>query len=330
MQGIRSLCMALVAFSLLAVPAMTVPAMTVSAMAAYPDKPVKLLVPFAAGGSSDVSARIFAKYAERYLGGNIAVVNMAGAAGSIATLEAAKSKPDGYTMLWHIPTISTAYHTGTQNFTWDSMTPVANVARFYKAFIVHKDSPWKTMGDVIAAAKANPGKIKFGVNIGAGLHFEALGLEDATGTKFMLVAGGGDSEQTTSILGKHIDVCTPSDTVVLQYIKDGTLRALGTSGNERLPTLPDIPTYKEQGVDFTFWYDLVLYGPPKLPADIVARWSDVAKKVMADPDAVKDFLKLSMYPAYLDPEATRELLLDTDTAMYRFARKGGLIPDKIE
>lgn len=301
-----------------------------SGMAAYPDKPIKILVPFAAGGSSDVSARIFAKYAEKELGANIAVVNMAGAAGSIATIEAATSKPDGYTMLWHIPTIATAYHTGTQSFTWDSMTPVANVARFFKAFVVHKDSPWKNLDDLIKDAKARPGKIKYGVNIGAGLHFEALGFEDATGTRFMMVAGGGDSEQTTSILGKHIDVCSPSDTVVLQYLADGTLRALGTSGNDRLPTLPDIPTYKEQGVDFTFWYDLVLYGPPKLPEDIVNKWNQAVKKIMENPDAVNDFKKLAMYPAYLDVAATREALLDMDTAMYRFARKGGLIPDKVE
>lgn len=301
-----------------------------SGMTAYPEKPIKLLVPFAAGGSSDVSARIFAKYAEKELGANIAVVNIAGAAGSIATIEAATAKPDGYTMLWHIPTITTAYHTGTQNFTWDSLTPVANVARFYKAFVVHKDSPWKNLADLIKDAKANPGKIKYGVNIGAGLHFEALGFEDATDTKFMIVAGGGDAQQTTAILGKHIDVCSPSDTVVLQYLADGTLRALGTSGNDRLPTLPDTPTYKEQGVDFTFWYDLVLYGPPTLPADIVNKWNQAVKKIMGNPQAVSDFKKLAMYPAYLDVAATREALLDMDTAMYRFARKGGLIPDKVE
>lgn len=298
--------------------------------ASYPSEPIKLLVPFEAGGSSDISARIFAKYAEKELGGRIAIVNMAGAAGSIASTEAVQAKPDGYTLLWHIPTIFTAYHTGTQGFTWDSLTPVANVARFYKVMVVHKDSPWKTINDLIADAKKRPGKIKLGVNIGAGLHFEALGFEDTTGTKFMHVAGGGDAQQTTAILGKHIDVCTPSDTVVLQYLADGTLRGLGTSGNDRLPTLPDIPTYKEQGVDFTFWYDLVLYGPPNLPEDIVKRLNEVARKVTENPEAIAELRKLGMYPAYLDVNATREALLDTDVAMYRFARKGGLVPANIE
>ena len=236
---------------------------------AYPTKPIKLIVPFAAGGSSDVSARVFAKYAEQELKANIAVVNIAGAAGSIASREAAKAKPDGYTLLWHIPTLITAYHTGAQKFTWDSLTPVANVARFYKALVVHKDSPWKTMDELLKDAKARPGQIKWGVNIGAGLHFEALGMEDVTGARFRHVAGGGDAEQVKAMLGKQIDVASPSDTVILQYVADGTLRALGTSGDKRLASLPDIPTYKEQGVDFTFWYDIVLYGPPNMPAEIV-------------------------------------------------------------
>lgn len=301
-----------------------------SRAAAYPANPIKLVVPFSAGGSSDISARIFAKYAEQELNARIAIVNITGAAGSIATSEVLKAKPDGYTLLWHIPTIFTAYHTGAQGFAWDSLTPITNVARFFKAMTVHKDAPWKTMDDLIKDAKANPGKIKWGVNIGAGLHFEALGFEDATNTRFMHVAGGGDAQQTTALLGKHTDVCTPSDTVVLQYIADGTLRALGTSGEKRLPTLPDIATYKEQDVDFTFWYDLVLYGPPSLPEDIVKIWSQVAKKVAANPKAVAELEKLGMYPAYLDTEATRALLLDTDTEMYRFARKGGLIPVREE
>lgn len=310
--------------ALLAVPAGGV------AADAYPSKPIKLLVGFAAGGSSDVSARVFAKYAAQELKANIAVVNVAGAAGSIATKQAAKADPDGYTLLWHHPTIITAFHTGTQKFTWDSLTPIANVTRFYKALVVHKDSPWKTMADLLKDAKARPGQIKWGVNIGAGLHFEALGMEDVTGTKFRHVAGGGDSEQVKVLLGKQIDVASPSDTVVLQYIADGTFRALGTSGDTRLQSLPDIPTYKEQGVDYTFWYDVILYAPPGLPAELVTLWSDVARKVVDNPEAQADLRKLGMYPAWLNVEDTRALLLKTDAELYRFARRGGLIPASID
>jgi len=296
----------------------------------YPSKPIKLVVPFGAGGSSDISARIFAKYAEKELGGKIAIVNMAGAAGSIGSTEVVKSKADGYTLLWHIPTMHTAFHTGAQDFTWDSFTPVANVARFFKVMVVHKDSPWKSLKELVDDAKKNPGKIKWGVNVGAGLHFECLGMEDVLGAKFIHVAGGGDSQQTTAILGKHIDVATPSDTVVLQYIADGTLRPLGTSGNDRLPTLPNVPTYKEQGVDFTFWYDLVLYGPKDMPADIVNKLSAAAKKVSENPEAQAEFKKLGIYPAFLDVKATRAALLDADVDLYRFARNGGLVPANID
>ncbi|MBW2148498.1 MAG: hypothetical protein JRI22_15900, partial [Deltaproteobacteria bacterium] len=165
----------------------------------YPSKAIKLVAPFGAGGSTDSSARIFARYLEKYLGTNVAVVNIKGAAGTIGSMQVYKSTPDGYTLLWHHLTLLTSYHTGVGKFTWDSLTPVCQGVKFYMAITVHKDSPWKTIHDLIKDAQARPGKIKWGVNIGAGLHFIAIGLEVATDTKFHYVAGGGDRSQTTAL-----------------------------------------------------------------------------------------------------------------------------------
>lgn len=323
MKALRIAAAALVGAALAAV-------LPANAQDNYPNSPVKLIVPFAPGGSSDVSARIFARFAEQELGTSIAVVNTAGAAGSIGTREAAKSEADGYTLLWHIPTIMTSYHTGIQNFTWDALTPIGNVARFFKVVAVHSDSPWHSVNELLKDAKARPGEILWGVNIGAGLHFEALGLEDATGTSFRHVAGGGDADQAKKLLGKQIDVSTLSDTVAVQHFESGTLRPLGALTDERLESLPDVPTLKEQGIDYTFWYDIVLYGPPELPQELVTTWNGIIEKVANNPEAIEEFRKLGMVTAWLDPQETRAQLLDTDVDLYRFARRGGLRPDTID
>ncbi|MBW2307242.1 MAG: tripartite tricarboxylate transporter substrate binding protein [Deltaproteobacteria bacterium] len=296
----------------------------------YPSKAIKLVAPFGAGGSTDSSARIFARYLEKYLGTNVAVVNIKGAAGTIGSMQVYKSTPDGYTLLWHHLTLLTSYHTGVGKFTWDSLTPVCQGVKFYMAITVHKDSPWKTIHDLIKDAQARPGKIKWGVNIGAGLHFIAIGLEVATDTKFHYVAGGGDRSQTTALLGKHIDVSSPSDTVVLQYVRTGQLRVLATTGEKRLPTLPDVPTLKEEGIDYTFYFEPSLFGPPGLPAEVIRKLNNAVQKVMQDPEAAKDFRKIGMYPNYLEHNAFKKRLLKLDAQFYMFARKGGLIPSRIK
>ena len=296
----------------------------------YPSRPIKLVAPFGAGGSTDSSARIMAKYLEKYLNAKVAVVNIKGAAGTIGTMQVYQSKPDGYTLIWHHLTLVTSYHTGVGKFTWDSLTPVCQGDRFYKALTVHKDAPWKNLDEFLKDAKARPGQIKWGVNIGAGLHFEALGFETVTDTKFQFVAGGGDANQVRALLGKHIDVADPSDTVILQYVKTGTLRALATTGEERLQSLPDIPTFKEQGVDFTFYYEPSLFGPPGMSSDIIEKLNDAARKVLQDPDAIAEYRKIGMYPAFAEHETFKKNLLDLDARLYKFARKGGLIPSRMK
>jgi tripartite-type tricarboxylate transporter receptor subunit TctC len=295
----------------------------------YPSKPIKLVAPFGAGGSTDSSARIMAKYLEKYLGGKVAVVNIKGAAGTIGSMQVYQSKPDGYTLLWHHLTLVTSYHTGVGKFTWDSLTPVCQGVRFYKALTVPIDSPYKNLGDFLEDAKARPGQIKWGVNLGAGLHFEALGFETITDTKFQFVAGGGDASQVRALLGKHIDIANPSDTVILQYVKTGKLRALATTGDERLQSLPEIPTFKEQGVDFTFYYEPSLFGPPGMSEDIIKKLNDAVGKVLQDPEAIGEYRKIGMYPAFAEHETFKKNLLDLDARLYKFARKGGLIPSRM-
>ena len=292
----------------------------------YPSKPIKLVVPYGAGSATDAVARLLAKHLETELSTSVAVVNVTGAAGTIGSTQVLKAKPDGYTLLWNHVSLFTAYHTGAAKFTWDSLTPICQGVRFYKTLAVRGDAPWKNLKEFIEDAKKNPGKINWGVNLGAGLHFEALGFETMTGTKFHYVAGEGESQQVTALLGGRIDVCTPSPQMVVQYKDDGRIRALAASTEERLPLLPEVPTYKEEGLDWTFMYELVLYGPANLPEAIVDRLDKAMAKIVKDPTFVEGAAKLGMDPAYLNHKDTIDHILRVDADMYMFARKGGLIP----
>lgn len=298
----------------------------VMAAGVYPSKPIKLIVPYGAGSATDGAARLLARHLEKELGVSVAVVNVTGAAGSIGSMQVLKAAPDGYTLLWNHLSLMTAYHTGAARFTWDSLTPICNGARFYKTLVVRGDAPWKNLREFIDDARRNPGKIKWGVNLGAGLHFEALGFETMTGTKFHFVAGEGESQQVGALLGGHIDVCTPSPQIVTQYKSDGRVRALAASTEERLRSLPEVPTYREEGLDWTFMYELVLYGPGRMPEAIVERLDNAMARIVREPDFIDGLDKLGMDPAYIDRNAVREHLLRLDADMYMYARKGGMIP----
>jgi len=299
---------------------------TVSAAEKYPAKPIKLVLPYGAGSGPDSTARLLAKHLEKEIGGSVAVVNVAGAAGSIGSLQVLKSKADGYTLLLNHLTLFTAYHTGAAKFAWDQFTPISQVARFYKTLAVRGDAPWKNVQEFIADAKKNPNKINWGVNLGAGLHFEALGFETMTGTKFHFVAGEGEAQQIGALLGGRIDVCTPSPQMVTQYKEDGRVRALAATSAKRLPQLPEVPTYKEQGLDWTFKYELVLYAPGNVPADVVKTLDAAVAKITKDPEFIKGLGKIGMEPAYIPNADLSEHLLRVDTEMYMYARKGNMIP----
>lgn len=302
-----------------------------SAMAAdYPTKPIKLVVPFAPGGSSDIAGRLLAKYMSKYIGVEMPVVNVNGAAGFAGTLQVAEARPDGYTVLCHLPTFMTAYHTGVARFTWDAMTPIARVQQFTEVLAVRADSPWKTAKELIDYAKANPGKVKWGLNIGAGLHFMALDFADASDTvgNWQYVASGGDETSVKALLGGHIDVCGTGDSVVLQHVKAGTLRLLGAFTEKRIPVLPDLPTFHEQGIPSEFIFDITMYGPKGMDEAVVAKLREALAKVSADPEYIKELNSQSLYSAYLDGKALHDMLVEQDVRFYKFARLGNLIPER--
>lgn len=306
---------------------MFAPALT--ARAAYPDKPIKIIVPYGAGGSSDVSMRIISKAAEKYLGQNVAIINVTGGGTAIGTLEAAKAKPDGYTLLWQHKSLLTANHTGASSVTLADLTPICNVVLFNEVMHVNKDNAdINTIDKLIAKAKANPETLRFPVQIGTGSHFGALAFEKSTGTKFHIISSGGDVDRLNEQLAGRADVVFQSIPPTLPHIANGTLVPIAVGAEERDPGLPDVPTFRELGYDIITTFNLGLYGPKGTPQDVSTVWNDAITKVLAEPEVVAELAKLSLYPAYMAQEEFQVYLQKLNSELYDLAKEADLLPAK--
>ena len=298
-----------------------------TALAAYPEKPVKIIVPFGAGGSSDMSARLIAKAIEKDKGVSIAVVNIAGGGTAPGNLEASRARPDGYTLLWQHKTLITAHHTGVSALNWDAFTPICNVLLFNEVLHVHKDNAAiSTMPALLEKAKENPESLRFPVQIGAGAHFGALAVEKAGGVTFHIIASGGDMDRLNEQLGRRVDVVFQSIPPTLPHIEAGTIIPIAVGAEERDPKLPDVPTFRELGYDIITTFNLGLYGPKGLPEDIVRWWEEAVRQVLADTDLQAELAKQSLYPAYRESQAFAAMLQHLDKELYDLAKVGGLLP----
>jgi len=295
----------------------------------YPAKPIKMVVPYNPGGGSDISARIFAKYAEEYFGQPIVVTNIVGAGGSVGGQEVLDSKPDGYTLFWHHAAMHVAYHTGVADFTWDSFSPICQAAFSTDVIVVDVNAPWDTIDELMAYIKENPGKVRIGVNIGATTHFVGVGMDIATGGgNTVFVAGGGDSDRITKLLGGFTDVTPITISTAIDFVAAGKVKALAITGPERSSYLPDLPTLLEKGYNVISVKDYGVFAPPGLPKEIADFISKTFEKMAKDERVIKDLDKLTVTPLYRNHDEFVKRLLEEDVKFYKLARFAGLIKQK--
>lgn len=273
-----------------------------SAFAAdYPSKQIELIVPYAAGGGTDLVSRAFAEAAKTHLPVAIGVVNKTGGAGAVGLTEAKIARPDGYKIGTGTVELTMLPHMGLAAFTYEDFTPIARLNAEPSAITVKADAPWQTYEEFIDYAKANPGKVRIG-NSGTGAiwHIAAAALGQKTGVQFNHIPYDGANPAVTALLGGHIEAVTVSPPEVLSQVKAGTLRILAVMGDERAAAFPDVPTVKEKGVDVSVytWRGIVV--PKKTPQAIV----DVLRKAAAETaneQSFKDSLaKMNLTWAYLD------------------------------
>jgi tripartite-type tricarboxylate transporter receptor subunit TctC len=257
----------------------------------FPTKPIRYIVPFPAGGGTDLYARLIAKPLERDLKTKIYVENIPGGSTKVGTMECMKAKPDGYTIMQasELAWLGVFYSKSIDFKIWEKLTPLGNIAtQPYGLWEVRAESPLKTFADLLKAAKENPGKSSCGVSSRGVYDIMIEDVERAAGIQIKHVPflGGGPSE--VALLGGHIDfrVCVIADGAAMLHA--GKTRGLAVQTEKRLPRLPDVPTLKELGYDvMTVTATQSIWGPPNMPQNIVNIFSKAIEKATKDPEFVK-------------------------------------------
>jgi tripartite-type tricarboxylate transporter receptor subunit TctC len=268
---------------------------------------VKIVVPFPAGGATDVVARLLAQKLAEAWGQSMVVENRAGAGGNIGADVVAKSAPDGYTLLMTSGSIVTANPYMYKSMTFDAakdLVAITNVATGPQVIAVSADVPAKDLRELIAYAKANPGKINFGsAGVGTQTHLAAENFAYAAGIDMTHVPYKGEPQAVTDIVGGRVQLLWATPTTGLAHVKDGKLRALATNLKARSSLLPDVPTMTEVGVpQYSIVSWAALYAPGKMPRELQQRLNKEFTDALKRPDVVAQLEKQAFQITGSTPE----------------------------
>lgn len=275
-----------------------------SALAAdIPCSTAKLIVPWNAGGDTDIVFRLVTNSMNTSgFKPQLQVVNIGGQSGNKGAKEAKESKPDGCTVFAIHESMITTYLAGRVDFTWDAFTPVARLTYTPSVLGGHSATPFDDMKGLVSYAKKNPGAVKVGVTTGSTSQFVNLLVEDATDTSFKYVPYEGTRERLTAILAKNIDVGEMNILTAKKYIQEGSMKAYGIATEERDPLMPELLTLKEQGIDVVYGLHRGVVLPKGASPDVVKHYEEGFKKAMNDPEVKKALDEKGTWIVWLGPE----------------------------
>jgi tripartite-type tricarboxylate transporter receptor subunit TctC len=294
----------------------------------YPTKPVRLIVPFAAGGPADVLARIVATPLATALKQSVVVENRGGAGGVTGVDAVAKAAPDGYT-IGLTGTGAVAAAPFMMSVPYDvlrDLAPITLVGRVGGVIVAHPKTGFKTVADLVAYAKANPGQVNFAsAGAGTSIHLagELFALE--TGVKLVHVPYRGAAPAVTDLLAGHVQLMLPDATAVLEHVRAGRLIALAATGPVRSAAFPELPTMVELGyprMQSETWYGLI--APANTPAPVLARLNDAATAVLKSPEVAPQIEKQGAAVSPTTPEGFRKLIADEQTKWKQVIQTNGL------
>jgi tripartite-type tricarboxylate transporter receptor subunit TctC len=277
----------------------------------WPSRPVTVVSPYNPGGTNDVVARLVADRLQKALGQPFVIENKPGAAGVVGTQAVMRAKPDGYTLLSANNGALVIQSAGRDPSPYDGarqFTPIMKVVDAAQFIAVSSDLPVQTVGELIALARKEPGKLNFSsAGVGSYGHFVGEYLKLLTGTELLHVPSKGSAAALTEMMAHRIQMMI--DPIVLTQASDGRIRVLATLNSRRVETHPQIPTITESGgpaVDLAGWFGLV--GPAGLPDEVVERIAAVGKEIVSDPDARKQFAGSGLLPSLLTGKAFGDLI----------------------
>ncbi len=296
----------------------------------YPSKPVRLIVGYAAGGSVDTTARIFAPKMSELMGQQFVVENRPGVASNIAGEYVARAAPDGYTLFWSSGTGLGTNKAFYQKMTYDPLKDFAPIALLMyqgNGMVVNPRIPAKNVKELIALAKSTPGAITYGsAGSGSSQHMTAELFSKMSGIKMLGVAYKGGAPALIDLIGGQIDLVFSPLPEVIPYINAGKVRVLAVSGSKRSPALPNVPTLGESIPGFAFEGFLGVVGPANLPPDITQRLNAAFNKALHEPDLTKRLLDLGLGIAGGTPEQLGAHMRDQTAQMIRIAKEAGIKP----
>lgn len=281
----------------------------------YPNRPITMIVPFPPGGVADQTGRPTAAAMEKYLKQPVVIANRAGAGGAVGMAATANSKPDGYTIMTALSSISVIPEADKlfdrqPAYKLEQFAPIALITADPTVLVVPADAPWKSVADFVADAKKRPDAISFSSSgVYGTLHVAMAMFATSAGIKLKHVPFNGGGPAVTALLGGHVQALASGPGPVIPHIQAGKLRALASWGSERLKSLPDVPTFQELGykdVEFYIWAGV--FAPAATPAPILQKLQAATRAASKDPELLAALQKLKTPLTYKDGDEFKSFL----------------------
>ena len=298
-------------------------AVSLGAQAAYPDRPVKMIVPWAAGGDTDNIFRPFAPSLQKYLGQPVVVANVGGASGTRGAKEAKDTAADGYTLYAVHDYIHSTYYAGVADVQYTDFEPICLISSTPSVLTASPKTPWKNWQEFLADAKKRPGQITVGATLASTSHFFPALIEKATGAKFKYVSYEGLAPRMNAILGGHVDL-TDSNLTQKGKVEAGQLKFLAIATEKRHPEMPNVPTLKELGVNVVFDVNRGIMVPKGTPPDVIAKLGSACAASAKEPDFSKAMRLQGTDVRYMDRATYAKWLKEADDLNRTIAKDLGL------
>lgn len=293
--------------------------------AAYPERPIKMIVPWAAGGDTDNIFRPFAPALQKALGGTTVVIaNVGGASGTVGAREAKGSPADGYTLYAVHDYIHSTYYTGITDVNYWDFEPVCLIAATPSIVTASPKTKWTSMKELVDDAKTHPSQFSVGATLGSTSHFFPALVEKAAGIKFKYISYDGLAQRMNAILGGHIDL-TDGNLTQKGKVDAAQLKFLAIATEKRSPELPNVPTLKELGYNVVYSVSRGLLAPKGTPADVLSKLEGACALAAKDPAFADSMAKQGTNVRYLDRKAYAEFLKQNDAVNKDLSRDLGLL-----